>query len=679
MTCLIEICATPGTLAGMAKARSKRSGATQARSDAPPISLRWAILIPTTTAIILNLPRILLGYFWDDFLFLTGRGHGGPAVFLVPDPGVAFYRPLSQGIYFTVLKALDPTSGLLGHVINLIGLAVAIALLVLLVSDLAGRRAGLMAGLVFACYGHVASLVTWISCDQDLFAILLVLAAFWLRNRGRDVASVVCAIAAVLCKEPAIAAFPVLIAWDWILGRPTKRFAVRLLTYAVVIAWWAAIHPGIHLLAGRGFQTGAAGYVGFENPERWGTYLLRYVMTLLNLPPIGFTTPWPDDLSIVGTLALAALLAGLLFLDRGPVLASRFSPQSTDPRRVAWIGLLFCAPALLMPTLLVRHWAPYFACLPAVGVAIAAGPWLARWSRPIVVMIFSVFLLFGVWCRGIVAPGEPVWSESVLVGASRAAVRVHENFKTVFPSFPRGSQIVVATASTGVRGINGTLIDNQALQVWYRDPTLHTVTTLNREPGVAAEFLVRITTDLEVIAIDPKTGEIRSSGGGQPDWAEVGRPLRNYAREVAADGDTDGGIRTLDVLSKLEPPEARPYNRRLVAMMLLAAGRRDEASALLAATPEYPRSDALGLVRRLVAEASSSEKLDHAAFEAFGLSANDSETVRWVMREFRNEGAMAQAAWWAGALLRLVPNDPEARAITEGAANAGRTPSRLPS
>jgi hypothetical protein len=83
-------------------------------------------------------------------------------------------------------------------------------------------------------------------------------------------------------------------------------------------------------------------------------------------------------------------------------------------------------------------------------------------------------------------------------------------------------------------------------------------------------------------------------------------------------------------------------------------------------------------VRRLLAEASSSEELDLAAFEAFGLYGEDPETVRWVMREFQREGASGQAAWWAAKLDHLVPGDPEASAVTNQAARAGVTPSRLP-
>jgi hypothetical protein len=113
-------------------------------------------------------------------------------------------------------------------------------------------------------------------------------------------------------------------------------------------------------------------------------------------------------------------------------------------------------------------------------------------------------------------------------------------------------------------------------------------------------------------------------------------------------------------------------------MMLLAANRRDEAMRLLDQTPAFPQQDALGLVRRLLAEASSSEALDLASFEAFGLSAKDPETLRWMMREFRKEGSLAQAAWWASKVTGLAPTDPEATSVLGEARKAGVAPNRLP-
>jgi len=621
------------------------------------------------------MPLLGLGYFWDDILFLTGgRVGGGPARFLRPEAGEAFYRPVAQGLYFLFLRAVDPANGFIGHALNLVALLAATALLVSLVSDLVGRRAGMLAGLVFAASGQVPSLVGWISCSQDLFAILFTLAALWLRNRERHWPAIACIATAILCKETAAIALPVLALWDRIASRKTGGRALRILPYALLGLVWIVIHPGIHALAGHGFASGATGYVGIEHPSRWGTYLLRYLMTLSNLPPAGFARPWPDDLSAVAMIALAMLVSALVAYDGGPMRAAR-ADRARALHSVAWLGVLIGAPTLLLPTMLVRHWAPYFAAFPAVGVALLTGPWLARRSKLFVIVCLSLFTVFGVWCRGIAAPEEPVWTESVLKDAARATATVRDHFRIVFPRIPPRSQVVLSVGTTGVQGIRGTLVDYQALRVWYGDSSIRAVHTLQRDPGAETELLARVTSDLDVIAIDTHSGGTRTSGP-KPDWYLVGRTLRNYAREVVADGDVEGGVRTMDILSKIEPAEIRPYNRRLVAMMLIAGGRRMDANALLAVTPGFEPSDARKFVERLLAEASSSESLDMAAFEAFGLRADDPETLRWMVREIRGEGSMGQAAWWAGRLARVAPGDPEASAILKETAAAGITPSR---
>src|SRR5688572_26025876 len=233
---------------------------------------RWTILLPVLVVVVLSLPCLDLGYFWDDFHFLTLEGEGPVPEHLLPDPQATFYRPIPLGLYFKVLAALDPRHGVLGHVLNLAVLAGVVALLVTLVTRLCGVRAGLYSGLIFASYGHVPSLVAWVSCSQDLFAILFVAAAFLFRHQGKSVAALACATAGLLCKEPAIAAFPVLVLWDWIVGRPAARPRVQLLGYAAVAVAWVLLHPGIHSLVESGFRSGSTGYVGVEHRDRWGIH-----------------------------------------------------------------------------------------------------------------------------------------------------------------------------------------------------------------------------------------------------------------------------------------------------------------------------------------------------------------------------------------------------------------------
>ncbi len=650
-----------------------RPGPPAARSR---VSTTPIILVPTLIAVILNIPSLGLGYFWDDYYFLASRGEGGFRNYLLPDPHTAFYRPIPQGVFFGFLHLVDPSNGIVGHLVNLAVLATAIALLVLLVSRLCGARAGLFSGIIFASFGHVPSLVAWVSASQDLFAIAFVIAAFYLRHQGKHVPALACATAAVLCKEPAIAAFPVLVFWDWIVGRPTARLRIQLVAYGLVLGAWLAIHPGIHLLAGRGFRTGATSYVGLEHPERWGRYLVRYLMTLLNLPPLRLSVSWWEDRANYGFAALVVLAAGLPYLDRR--LRSDSEANRSRFRSVGMIAALFAIPTILMPTILIRHWAPYFACIPALGAAILLGPLIARLRKMPALVVLSAFLLLGIWTRGVYAREEPVWSEVVLAEAADAVKEVRANFHKVLPSIPKGSQVVVSVGTTGARGIHSTLIDTQALQAWYRDPTLRTVSTLKRQPGAASELLVRVTTELDVISIDPDTHRVRASMGREPDFGEINRPLNNYARAVAAGGEADRAVRILEGLARLEPGASAAYDHRMIASIFLAAGRQSEADSLMAITPSFPRGDALTIMKRLLGEATPNERLDNAAFAAFGLSASDPETIRWLMREFRKDGSLAQAAWYAQKLQELAPGDAESSSLLTSAARAGVKPQREP-
>jgi hypothetical protein len=658
-------------LASVKRAKPRQKVAGHSAGSAST-RLPWTHLLPVSVAGILCLPCLSLGYFWDDYYFLTGGERGDYRAYFLPDPHAAFYRPIPQGFHFLLLRLLDPVNGGFAHVLNLAILACAIALVTQLVAELSGWRAGLLSGLVLASYGFVPGLVAWVSCSQDLLAVALVLAAFLLRHRGRNVGALVAASAALFCKEPAIAAFPVLVLWDRLVGRAASRPRFQIIAYTTVALAWVFLHPGLRLLASKGFQSGATGYVGLEQPERWGRYGLRYLLSLVNIPPAGFVAEWLDDRVTVGLAALATMIVGFLMLGK------RFPFPRTTPRaRVALVGALFAVPTLLMPALLIRHWAPYFAFFPAVGVAMALGPLLARYRTPIVLAVLAAFLLLGIRYRGLRPGNEPVWAEQVFVDAGAAARVVRTNFKTIFPSLPGLSQVVVSVSSTGVRGIYSTLVEGQALRVWYRDPTLHTVPTLRRLPDAPAEVLVRVTSDLDVIAIDPDTRRVQATTRYQPDLSEIGRPIVNYARAVAAVGDTDRAVRITQSLALAETGPNAAYVTRLSAMFLIAAGRREEAETLLATVSNLSKEDALWSIRPVVTEPSASEELDRAVFEAFGLSSSDPEALRWIMREFVKIGSVAQAAWYAEQLLRIIPGDPEGAGVLDDARRKGIAPRRV--
>ena len=661
--------------AGDPSSRESISGVVARFPSAAAISKAVTYLTPCLVAAVVCLPCLSLGYFWDDYYFLTSQGQGHASAYLLPRAGESFYRPIPQGLYFMLLRSLDPTNGSLAHVLNLAALLGAVALMVALVWRVSGRRAGVISGIVFAGMGCVPGMVAWVSCSQDLFAIVLVLAALLLRHERRDLLALVCATAAVLSKEPAIAAFPVLILWDRLVGRAGSRARFQMLAYSSVAIAWALVHPGIHSLVWRGPHGVASGYFGITQPEQWGRHLIRYLLTLVNIPPPEFVASWWGDRLAYSLAALAILVGGVLLVARGAPPDANERPLPL--KRMALIAGLFGLPTLLAPVLLIRHWAPYFACIPAVGLAMFVGPALARQRIAVVLAVLAAFLLCGAWYRGAHTEREPVWTERVFADAAKATRTVRVNVGHLYPTLPKGCQVVASVSSTGVRGIYSTLIDGQALQVWYQDPTIHTVTTQTRRHGTKVERLIRVTSDLDVISIDFDTGQVRSTTR-RPDIVEteLGRPILNYARSVAAEGNTARALRITEALAY--SPTSEIYARRLAAMILLAAGHQGEASRILESTPALPRPVALDFVWTMLKEPSYDQRLDEAAFQAFGLSGADPETIRWMMRAFQKDGRWGQAAWYAQRLLELTHGDQESAELLLTAKQRGIEPSRMP-
>jgi len=653
----------------MPKNRTRSEEARGRQSSGPRASDGWFLLLPALVAVILSLPCLGLGYLWDDFYFLTS--HDAQA-HLLPDSHATFYRPIPLGLYFGALYVLDPSDGRLAHVLNLAGLAGAIVLLTLLVSRLCGRRAGLLSGLLFASYGQVPALVGWISASQDLFAIVFVAAAFYLRHRGRSVPALVCAAAALLCKETALVAFPVLVLWDHLVGRPAKDLVLQIVGCTLILIPWAIVHPGIRQLIAGGSTS--IGYVGAQHSERWAPALGRYLMASANLPPWGLSAGWRGDLAGYAFAAVAATVAGLGQWDRH---RRGESTEAISLARVGWIGALIALPSLLMPAALVRYAAPHLTCMAALGIAMFFGPLLARQSRLVAVAALAAFVLLGIRSRGVRAEGDWIATEPAMVDASRAIRDVRTNFQTLLPTIPKGSQVVISMGPIG-RGVQMALVDGQALGLWYRDPDLHTAMIRERRADAPSELLVRVTDGLDVLAIDPDRLAIRSALGAEPDLKEYHQPVTNYARAVAAAGNVDRAVRILENLNRIESGDFIAYNRHLIASMLLAAGRRAEAESLLEATAPFPRNVALTLVAQLQADASPSNQLDEAAFEAFGLSSADAETIRWVMRDLQRRGSPTQAAWFALKLKQIAPGDSGAEEVLRQVAQVGARPERLP-
>ena len=302
-----------------------------------------------------------LTYLYDDFDFL-GRALAFRWGDLLPDKGTLYWRPLSREGYFGVLALLDPSQALWGHLGNALLLVLSTLLVVALGRKLAGVSGGMLAGILFASIGPLPTLIGWVSCSQDVFAIVFVLAALLFQMENRlGLASGAMGLA-LLSKETSLAFIPALVLLRPLLGRTPYRLRASLISYGLVFAAWAVVHPGIHVLLARRFESAGStlGSLTLSGADRWGS-MARSLATLGNLPVVApSATPWPAELTGLGIAAALLAAAGLWWLH------SKERTTAT-PLRVSLLGALLTLPAILLISLLVKRWQPYYIVLASIG------------------------------------------------------------------------------------------------------------------------------------------------------------------------------------------------------------------------------------------------------------------------------------------------------------------------
>jgi hypothetical protein len=575
-------------------------------------------------------------------------------------PGTAFYRPISQGLYFLALLPFGTSGALLAHLANLFLAVISTLLLVLIVQQVWGRTAGMIAGLVYASFAPLPSLVAWASGSQDLLAIAFLLGALLLRQRGRLGWSIVAAGAGLLSKESILIAWPVLIFWDRLVGRERSRVTHALLGFGALALAWMLLHPGLGMVLAPPAPGDMPRYVGFRNLALSEQHLRGYLAALGHAPLIAPVGAVPAPVVACGAVAAMVALPGLWW-------ALRRGASDPEPRvslsRAALVGILIAIPGVILPSLVINRWVAYYACLPAVGTAIFLGVLCARMPGIPALGFLLAWMALGIWNRGM-DPSRGVLNERSFLEGGHATRRVEEGFRAVRPSVPVGSQLLVSVASSGMLGVHGTLIDGQAPRIWYDDPSLRVVEPERREPARAHDVLLRITSDQRVIEILPDSLSHRSNDSSPVDEEELRMVLRTYARGVAASGETERAARLLQNLAERErAEELRSQDLRLAAMALRAGGAETRADRLLAAAPPITRDFARNGVARILAQPTGWPDLDSLAYWAFDVSPDDPEALRYWMAMFYGSELYAQALHMAERLRTARPGDPEAEEI----------------
>jgi hypothetical protein len=309
------------------------------------------------------------GFLNDDFLFLEeARRRSLLESLRSLDPLGNFFRPVSRQLYY---EALVPLLGDRAWAFHLVNFGVFLAALALLADLLRSflPLPGVLAGtLVFALAPFQRVNLTWISCSQDLLALLFALAAVALFRRRRDRLAAAAYLLAVFSKESALPLPLVLAAWAFRLdrseGAPSWNAVLRRLApFGVVATAWIAVtlwvrgasHPTRPLdfspgSFAAGYAHGVQSLLGLDHPAG----LLR-----------GLAHPGAPSLALV-PLALVAL-----------VLRRSGSSAEAPARTILVLAAVWLLAFGVVIGPVAAIWSSYYYTLFAVGGALAAG-WLAR-------------------------------------------------------------------------------------------------------------------------------------------------------------------------------------------------------------------------------------------------------------------------------------------------------------
>lgn len=613
--------------------------------------LPWA---PPLIALLVAAPNILWPFLWDDFEFLNRTALLQARDFL-PQSGAALYRPISQVAYFALLGRLGPASAFVAHLVNAAAVVGSVYLLSAFLRRRVGIRAAVVGGFMFAAVAWFPTLVGWASGCQDLLCLLFLLAAFNLADVGRPWAALVAFAVALLAKETAIVVAPaLLLLHSRRASKPGGHPHLAAIATILAVLLWVLIHPWTRRVLHLGSPAPLTGYVPFQGADlfRYGS---RGLLSLLNLT-WSLDVAWRTEVIVLAGVASAVTLLSLDRAWRPPIRG-----PAQGPGRAYWLAasLIVLGPFLLT-TAFIGYWAPYYACIPAAGLAMLAAPGLARRGPRLATTAILAFLWLGVFSRMSLVNPE-INTESNLRETVPALNRVERGFKALRPTLPQAARVYVCVMVSGRHGIFASLYKDPPLRVWYGDPHIELLDPLRMTHGSLSDLLFWVSPNLDVFEVDVQTLRPRSSGP-EVSFYEYQKTLRAYATGLAGAGQVDRAVTIFTTMPQYSEV-LRAMDWRTAAMFLYAAGRTEEARRLRDSTTRFQRVDALSIVASLAAKPVGSLDLSSAALWALDFSPNDTAAVREVMRFLAAQHYEESARAFARRLATLVPGDPEAERI----------------
>ena len=437
------------------------------------------------------------GFLNDDYLFLEqARSQPLARALFGPDALGNYYRPLSRPIYFAALTAWSHGSPRFFHIFNFVLFLVALALLADLLTSLfppasvptparaaGGRGDPVLAGtLYFALLPFQRVAWLWISCSQDLLALVFALAAFALYRRSRRLPAAVLFVAALASKESALALPAGLMGWEVLIARRNPREAARrVLPFAAVALAWGIMAVTIS-------RRGAGAHLLHFDP---GSFLASYAhqaQSLLGLDhPAGMAaalaTHGPDPLALALLAAIALGLPARRAAPSGAGDAARPAtgePATTPPPTAAAVsgfGALWLITAGLIPGPVAATWSSYYYMMCAVGAAAFFGlatRAIGRWGWPLLAGALLWWHAGGTAVRAFAVEDRPWGWTSHLTSyyferAAELTGTLSRQLLALEPAPPHGTRFFFATLPpwAGFQMGSGALV-----RELYRDPSL---------------------------------------------------------------------------------------------------------------------------------------------------------------------------------------------------------------
>lgn len=322
--------------------------------------------------------------FLNDDLFFLEDARRRPLIETLAGLDVLgnYYRPLSRQIYFAALGAFGGGLPWLFHAFNFAAFLGALALLADALRALLPRP-GVMAGvLFFAVLPFQRVNLTWVSCSQDLLALLFALATLALHRRDRAGPAAFCGVLAMASKESAWPLPLALIAWDALVAGRTWGAALRRARpVAIAAAAWIALAAAM-----RAAHAGADPFLRFEPLQ----FVAAYVHMLQAFLGLDHPQGLAEGLRSRGPDALALLFAAALAWWVAPRATAQAEDGATDapaaraPRKraIAVLAITWMFLFGIVTGPVAHTWSSYYYTLAAAGAAMLVGLACSRISRP---------------------------------------------------------------------------------------------------------------------------------------------------------------------------------------------------------------------------------------------------------------------------------------------------------